>query len=241
MRSVQFEQEEIVYPSSDGQPMAETPEHLLLMVALISALRHHFKRHRKVYVIGNMFLYYEKGSPAARRAPDVMVVKGIDPTVQRRSFKTWVERKVPAAVIELTSAETAVEDTEIKRKLYEKLGIHEYFLFDPLNEYLPRQLMGFRLVGQHFEAMAPDKAGALVSEELGLRLVPKGNYLELIDVETRLRLLAPEETYEIAGKTERTEKALAKERKRAEREKSRADALAAEVAKLREQLKLPRT
>jgi hypothetical protein len=90
MSSVNVEHDEIIYPSSDGQPMAETSEHLLLMVALISALRHHFKQHRKVYVIGNMFLYYEKGNPAARRAPDIMVVKGVDPSLQRRSFKTWL-------------------------------------------------------------------------------------------------------------------------------------------------------
>src|SRR3954453_607554 len=114
MSTANVEQEEIEYPSSDGQPMAETPEHLLLMVALISALRYYFKPQRDVYVIGNMFLYYRKGDSGARRAPDIMVVKGVDPTVKRRSFKTWVENALPAAVIELTSQETAEEDLEIK-------------------------------------------------------------------------------------------------------------------------------
>jgi Uma2 family endonuclease len=241
MSSVHVEQDEVVYPSSDGQPMAETPEHLLLMVVLISALRHHFKHHRKVYVIGSMFLYYEKGNPAARRAPDIMVVKDVDPTAQRRSFQTWVERKMPAAVIELTSAETAAEDMEIKKKLYEKLGILVHFLFDPLNEYLPRQLLGFRLVGRCCEALTPDYEDALVSEELRLQLVPHGNDLELIDLKTGQRLLVPAEAYELAKETNKTEKALKKEQKRSEREKSRADALAAEVARLREQMKRPPT
>jgi Uma2 family endonuclease len=146
MSSADVEHDEVVYPSSDGQPMAETPEHLWLMIALISALRNHFKGHADVYVVGNIFLYFEKGNPAARRAPNIMVVKGVDPMVPRRSFKTWVEGTVPAVVIELTSAETAREDQEIKRQLYQELGVREYFLFDPLNEYLPRQLMGYRMV-----------------------------------------------------------------------------------------------
>src|SRR5262245_51460906 len=90
--------EDLYYPSSDGQPMAETPEHLLLMLGLIATLRHHFKPQRDVYVIGNMFLYYRKGDTGARRAPDIMVVKGVDPKVQRRSFKTWVEGTVPTVV-----------------------------------------------------------------------------------------------------------------------------------------------
>jgi Uma2 family endonuclease len=241
--SVNVEHDEIIYPSSDGQPMAETSEHLLLMVALISALRHHFKQHRKVYVIGNMFLYYEKGNPAARRAPDIMVVKGVDPSLQRRSFKTWVEKAMPSTIIELTSSETAQEDQEIMFHLYQMLGIRECFLFDPLNEYLPRQLMGFLLVGQRYEQVTPDDEDAFVSEELGLRLVPQGTDLVLLDSKTGKRLSGPDELKE---ELERSEKALQKEKKRAlqqqqqaEREKQRAEALAAEVARLRAQLKHP--
>jgi len=234
MSSANVEHDEIVYPSSDGQPMAETPEHLLLMVALISALRHYFKSHRDVYVIGNMFLYYEKGNPGARRAPDIMVVKGIDPKVRRRSFKTWVEGTVPAAVIELTSAETAQEDQEIKLHLYQKLGVREYIMFDPLNEYLPRQLMGYRLVGQRYKELAPDDEEALVSDELGLRLVPNGTDLVLIDCKTGQRLLVPDELYELAEELKlqatdaveelrRLEQAFQTERRRAEEEKQRAE------------------
>jgi len=61
------------YPTTDGQPMAETEIHLLAMLHLIGALRYFFRQQKDVYVIGNMLFYYHKGDPQARRAPDVMV------------------------------------------------------------------------------------------------------------------------------------------------------------------------
>jgi len=126
---------EIHYPDGDGKPMAETGIHVLIMVALIGTLREYLRHRREVYVIGNIFLYYEEGHPESRRSPDVMVVKGVDGTYQRRSFKTWEERAVPSFILEITSDETAEEDLGPKRELYERLGVREYFLFDPLHDF----------------------------------------------------------------------------------------------------------
>lgn len=68
---------EVEYPTSDGLPMAETEVHVLFMVGLIGTLRSWVKRWKDVYVVGNIFLYFEEGNPDARRSPDVMVVKGL--------------------------------------------------------------------------------------------------------------------------------------------------------------------
>jgi Uma2 family endonuclease len=184
------------YPDGDGKPMAETGIHVLLMLNLIGSLRAFFHRRTDVYVIGNMFLYYEEGNPAARRSPDVMVVKGVDGTYQRRSFKTWVERAVPSVIFELTSQETADEDRGPKHELYERLGVREYFLFDPLHEYLEQPLIGYRLIGGRYEPLPPANDGGVLSAELGLRLVPDGENLALIDFRTGKRLVAPIETYQ---------------------------------------------
>lgn len=184
----------INYPDSDGEPMAETEAHILLMLSLIGTLRGHFKKRGNVYVIGNMFLYYEKGNPQARKAPDVMVVKGVDARTPRRSFKTWQEKAVPCVIFELTSEETAGVDLGEKRRVYEELGVREYFLFDPLSDYLPQQLMGFRLAGGKYQAIKPDENHSLVSKELGMRLVPNGRQLDLILLKTGEKVLAPEES-----------------------------------------------
>jgi hypothetical protein len=38
---------------------------------------------------------------------------------------------------------------------YQQLGVREYFLFDPLHEYLPQPLIGYRLIGNEYEPLIP--------------------------------------------------------------------------------------
>ncbi|MBI3359491.1 MAG: Uma2 family endonuclease, partial [Chloroflexi bacterium] len=66
----------IIYPESDGKPMAETGIHVLLIAYLIGMLRAFFRHRPDVYVSGNMFMYYEEGNPRKVVAPDVYVVFG---------------------------------------------------------------------------------------------------------------------------------------------------------------------
>lgn len=53
---------EIEYPSSDGEPMAETPIHRDVMTDLIAMLNAYFAAEPKVYVSGNMMMYYVEGN-----------------------------------------------------------------------------------------------------------------------------------------------------------------------------------
>ena len=66
------------YPSSDGQPMAETDHQRTPLTYAVDRLRHHFRDRPDVYVSGNLFIYYQKGNPRAVVAPDVFVVLGAD-------------------------------------------------------------------------------------------------------------------------------------------------------------------
>jgi Uma2 family endonuclease len=168
--------------------MAETQVHVALLASLYGLLGH-WLRPRGIYVAGNIFLYYKEGDAKARKSPDLMAVKGVDVVAKRRSFKTWVEKAVPCFVLELTSKKTAREDQVEKKKLYRDLRVREYFLFDPLDEYLPQQLMGFRLAGGEYRPMEPTVDGGLTSKELGLRFVPEGNELHVFDVKTGEQLL----------------------------------------------------
>jgi Uma2 family endonuclease len=230
LRALSVIDDEEFYPSSDGQPMAETDVHVLLMMKLLAMLRHCFRKKRDVYVAANIFLYFRVGHPEARTSPDVMVVKGVDGRRLRRSFKTWVEKASPCFALELTSKKAAKEDQIKKKLLYQELGVREYFLFDPLNEYLPHQLLGYRLTRGKYEAMAPEDQGSLVSQELGLRLIPEKGDLVLADIRTGQRLLGPEEAYESLEeahvKASQIETAL-------DRERRKNAALAAELKRLR--------
>ena len=188
------EDDGVIYPESDGKPMAETGLHVLAMIGLIGALRMYFARRNDIYIIGNIFLYYEKGRPKSCKSPDVMLVKGVSATPQRRSFKTWVEGTAPTVIFEVTSKKTAKEDMKNKRDLYEQLGVKEYFLFDPLQDYLDHQVMGYRLVEGKYELVIPmEDDGGVLSEELGMRLVPEGNLLALFDARTGKRVPAPDD------------------------------------------------
>jgi Uma2 family endonuclease len=185
--------DEDTYPSSDGKPMAETGIHVLLMMRLLEMLRDHFQAREDVYIAANMYLYYAEGEPKKRRAPDVMFIQGVQGRHERRSFKTWVEHASPSCIIELTSQKTAKEDMKEKKPLYQRLGVSEYFLFDPFGDYLPEQLMGYRLVQGRYKTIKPASDGSLRSKELGVRLCPEATNLGLYDLKTGDRLLNAEE------------------------------------------------
>jgi hypothetical protein len=166
-----------------------------------------------------------------------MVVKGVDANKDRRSFKTWEERAMPCAVIELTSKETAEEDLGPKRELYERLGVREYFLFDPLHEYLERPLMGYRLIGDEYEPLPPADDGGLLSAELGMRLVPEDTQLALYHFRTGERVLAPPEAYQkledVQQQKSQAEQRASQAEQRASQAEQRASQLAEELARLR--------
>jgi Uma2 family endonuclease len=189
---------EIEYPEADGKPMAETDAHRDQMVdSLIHPLKEWYTADPNVYVTANIILYHEKDNPRLFVAPDVFVVFGI-PNKQRRSYKLWVEGKPPDVIFELTSKGTRRQDLHEKRYLYEELGVREYFLFDPLQEYLQPPLRGFRLEDGFYAPLSPEPFGEgewqLDSQVLGLLLRSEGQTLRLFDTKSgRYLLTRPEE------------------------------------------------
>lgn len=77
----------IVYPESDGEPMAETDKHRKLMMDFILMLEDHFRYDNDVYVSGNLLLYYVEGDPKKCLSPDVFVTFGVEKK-QRRTLQT---------------------------------------------------------------------------------------------------------------------------------------------------------
>ncbi|MCQ3979633.1 MAG: Uma2 family endonuclease [Anaerolineae bacterium] len=173
----------IHYPESDGQPIGETDFHITVILYLRQALRHVFRQAEQIYVAANMLFYFEEGNPAAFRSPDVFVVKGI-PRHNRRVYKLWEEKVAPCAIFEITSRSTRLEDLGTKRALYEMLGVQEYILFDPLDEYLSPRFQAFSLRGEYYQPMALLPDGTLRSQELDVILQPEGNFLRVIDPNT---------------------------------------------------------
>jgi Uma2 family endonuclease len=132
---------------------------------------------------------------------------------------TAKEKVAPCTIFEITSRGTRLEDLATKRGLYELLGVREYFLFDPLDEYLSPRLQGFHLVGGYYQPMTSSPDGTLPSQELGIILRPEGTLLRVVDPAT--------------GKTIPT---LDEAADQFQAEAKRADAAEAELVRLRAEL-----
>ena len=192
LTSVKPHAAQIEYPESDGKPIAESEIHMLQLLALVFVLRTFFEQAQDVYVGGNMMMYYVEGEPTEVVAPDVCVVKGV-PKHVRRVYKIWEEGKGPDVVIELSSRSTRIQDLREKRALYEELGVQEYYVFDPLGEYLDPPLRIHRLVDGVYEITNGTQA---YSEALGLELRAENNTLRVFDPQRGEYLLTPPELAE---------------------------------------------
>ena len=184
-------EQEIEYPTSDGQPMAEGPEHMQVMFDLVDGLKSRYAGVANVWVGGNFFFYYEKGNPKARVAPDVLLAKGVTQR-QRSRYLLW-EEKPPSLVVEVTSRKTRRKDEEVKKPLYEQVGVEEYVLFDPLGEYLRPSLQGFRRSWGGYQPIPLEADGSLVSRTTDLRFKREGQRLRMVDILTGEPILWPEE------------------------------------------------
>ena len=161
------------YPSSDGKPMAENDAQRNAIMYGISALTRHFKDRRDVYVSGDLLIYYEEGNPRVSIAPDVFVVFGVEKR-ERLNYRLWEEGRAPSFVLEVASPSTWRDDLGRKRSIYARLGVREYWQYDPLGEHLPARLQGERLTRSGYvrqpAATALDGALTLSSATLGLEL-----------------------------------------------------------------------
>ena len=227
---------QIEYPSSDGKPMAENDAQRNAIMYGISGLTRHFRSRQDVYVSGDLLIYYEEGNPRVSIAPDVFVVFGVE-NHERPNYKLWEERRAPAFVLEVASPSTWRDDLGWKRSVYARLGVREYWQYDPAGELLPARLQGERLtpsgyVGQPV-ATAPDGTLTLHSRTLGLELrAAPGREMRFRDPVTGFHLRSHDEEAEarLAETAARRAEALA--RLAAETRAAAAEARVAELEAL---------
>jgi Uma2 family endonuclease len=219
---------EIEYPTSDGQPMAETTLHRKVMSDLIEALERRYADAPDVWTGGNLFLCYRRGDPSAIVAPDVLHARGVV-KYDRDNYLLWDEVP-PALIFEITSRSTRREDLGPKKTLYERLGVEELVLFDPYGEYLRPRLRGFRLAQGRYRPIAPNADGTLDLRTTGVTLLPEGKRLRMVDSTTGEPLLWNDEIDGARARAEERAEAEARARRLAE---EHAQALTEELARLR--------
>ena len=225
----------LVYPESDGEPMAETPKHQQVMIDCMDMLRSHFREVPDVYIGGNMLLYYEEGNPRKSISPDVFMVRGLSQK-DLRTYKTWEQPPTLDFVLEVASPSTFENDFTVKKEIYAKiLRVKEYYIYDPYGEIEPA-FIGFRLVGEDYQEIAFVNE-RLPSEVLGLELGEREGVLRLYNAVTEGWLSTSQERADAAeARAEQEASARQDAEARVEQEASARQDAEAELAKLRETL-----
>ncbi len=206
-------QQDIIYPDSDGQPMADNTKQFELIVLIKKNLDLLFANDPNVFVAGDLLWYPVEGNNKIRVAPDTMVVFGRTKG-DRGSYQQWREDNIPPQVVfEILSPGNTVKEMVKKYKLYERYGVEEYYLYDPERS----ELTGWLRSESELEE---------IEEILGWTSPRLGIHFELSDGE--LVIYRPDgerfATYvELAQRAEQEHQRADQEHQRAEQAHQRAD------------------
>ncbi|WP_337173701.1 Uma2 family endonuclease [Paludisphaera sp.] len=119
------------YPDSDGKPMAESTQQFDWIVTIEEGLEALFDARPDVFVAGDLLWYYTEGVVRDCVAPDAMVVFG-RPKGRRYSYRQWLEGGLaPQVVFEVYSHANTPAEMARKLNLYDRLGVEEYYEYDP--------------------------------------------------------------------------------------------------------------
>ena len=217
---------DIEYPYSDGVAMSESDFQAWAIINARHFLGTHFRDRPDVYVSGNIFVYFNRANLSEKVSPDILVAFGVERR-RRRSYRTWEEGKAPDFVLEVLSPSTWKHDLD-KRKTYARLGVEEYFVFDPTGDFIQPMLQGYRLDWGTYRPMPGLEPLAVRSRVLGLDLwVDEGRDLRMRDPATGENLWSAEESEacrrKAEGRAERAEARAEKAETRAENAEIRAD------------------
>jgi Uma2 family endonuclease len=197
---------EVYYPTEERKKMGETDYQHIQISILEQMLRVFLENRQDVYLASDLMFYYEEGNPRKRLAPDLMVCFGAENKL-RRSYKLWEEKIVPQFVIEVASKETWEKDVTIKRRLYEKLGVKEYYVLDPEYKYLPQPMLAYRLEFGELVRISIQN-DRIFSEILNLDLVNTGNDFRFFDAEKNEFLPTVKDISALQNEIERLKKLI---------------------------------
>ncbi len=210
----------LVFPDSDGQPMAENTRQYEAIVTLKGNIEAFAPA--DAFVAGDHLIYVDSRDPAARQAPDVYVAFG-RPRGHRGGYKLWEEANVfPQVVFEVLGPSNTAAEMRAKRRFYFNHGAEEYYEFDPE----AGTWLGFIL---NPDTGLPDQVtnmGGFVSPRLGMQFEfrplellvyrPDGNrFLSFQELNDKVEVER--------ARAEREAQRAEQERQRAEQERQRAE------------------
>jgi Uma2 family endonuclease len=122
---------EVVYPESDGKPMADNTKQFRYIATLKGGFDAYYKYRDDVFVAGDLLWYPVEGDNKTRYAPDVLIAFGRPPG-DRGSYLQWRENgQSPDVVFEVLSPGNTKKEMQAKLQAYERYGAREYYVYDP--------------------------------------------------------------------------------------------------------------
>jgi len=176
--------------------MGETSLHRSLIDSLALVLKWLFQG--QLCAIYENLNFYQTANPKEYPlAPDIAVIKGVS-FQYVRSWRVGKTGPAPQVVFEIASEETWNNDLHEKPGKYARMGVAEYFAYDPneqpLDRKTARRLFGWQLDPTEgvMREMRLRADGSLWSAQLQSVLVPQSDHLRLYDRQGHLRLTQAE-------------------------------------------------
>ncbi len=226
---MQVTTEQIIYPSSDGQPMAESTIQYKLIVKIKEGCESLFKNDPNVFIAADLLWYPVQGRPDISQAPDTMVIFG-RPKGDRPSYIQFQEDNIaPQVTFEIRSHNDRQAKMYKKLAFYNRYGVEEYYLYDPENN----DLSGWQRIEGNLEVIEPMEGW--ISPRLGVRFELGEDGLEIyrLDGQRFLSYAELEEQGELnRQRAEQESQRAEQESQRAEAAVQRAERLAAKMREL---------
>lgn len=217
----------VIYPEDDGLPMAENTLQFEWIVTIKGGLDAVFCQAADVFVAGDLLWYPVEGDNTICQAPDIMVALG-RPKGYRGSYRQWEEGGIaPRVVFEILSPGNRYGEMIRKFRFYERYGVEEYYIYNPLNP----ELTGYLREASVFREI-PAMNG-WVSPLLKIRFDMSKEELQILDPSGQ-----PFATYlELAAQRDQEKKAREQAQKRADEAQERANEAERLAARLAAQLR----
>lgn len=205
--SAVIDEVDVVYPESDGKPMADNTLQWDWIVRIVSELKELFAG-QQAFVAGDLFWYPVQGNPRLVTAPDALVVVGRPPG-NRGSYKQWEEANIaPQVVFEVLSPSNTPDEMQAKFVFYETYGVEEYYVIDADAP----SAQGYVRVGSSLVPITPFNGH--VSPRLGIRFETTPDDLRIFTPGGRPFQDRTERVREVEEELRRTGEAFEQQRSR---------------------------
>ena len=173
--------DELRLPCSEADPMPQNARQARVTVECFDSLEARWEERPDVFVGLDQFVYWDRDyDPKTNKAhpplaPDLYVAFGVANRL-RKVYVVWEERKPPDFVLEVVSPSSRRRDDTEKPRLYAKMGVPEFFRYDPYGKLKPA-LAGFRLRRGKCPEYRRVPPGRLANGALGVPSKALGLYL----------------------------------------------------------------